>query len=230
MELMEKARTLSPADLKKLMNISDKLAELNWERFRDFGLPFTPGNARQAVLCFNGDTYLGLEAESLTAEELGYAQNHLGILSGLYGLLRPLDLMQPYRLEMGTKLKNPRGQNLYAFWGTRISETLNQLTSEHSENVLINLASNEYFKSVDSKTLHAKVITPIFQEEKDGRARVLSFMAKKARGMMARYLVQNQVDRPDGLKDFDAGGYKYQAKESTENRWVFKRPQPPPVR
>ena len=146
LELMETARLLSREDLKALMSISDKLADLNWERFRSFGLPFTPNNSRQAVLCFNGDTYLGLNAADLSTDDLGYAQEHLGILSGLYGLLRPLDLIQPYRLEMGTSLRTPRGKDLYAFWGGRISETLNALTKEHEEQVLINLASNEYFK------------------------------------------------------------------------------------
>lgn len=230
LELMKTARTLSATDLKNLMNISDKLADLNWQRFRDFGLPFTPGNARQAILCFNGDTYLGVDASTLSKENLNYAQHHIGILSGLYGVLRPLDLIQPYRLEMGTRLKTKRGANLYAFWGSRISETLNTWTTDHENNAIINLASNEYFKSIDKKALHAKVITPVFKEEKDGKSRVISFMAKKARGMMARYMITEQVDQAEGLKDFTVGNYGFQPAESTDTQWVFTRPQPPPVR
>ena len=230
LELMETARTLSREDLKALMSISDKLADLNWERFRTFGLPFTPNNSRQAVLCFNGDTYVGLNASELSTADLNYAQSHLGILSGLYGLLRPLDLIQPYRLEMGTSLKNPRGKDLYAFWGSRIAETLNEITGAHEEQSLINLASNEYFKSVHKKTLDATIITPVFQEVKEGRARVISFMAKKARGMMARYIIEERIDRSEGLKDFTVGNYAFQPNESTDTKWVFKRPQPPPAK
>ena len=227
LELMETARTLSRADLQKLMNISDKLADLNWQRFHEFGLPFTPNNSRQAALCFSGDTYVGFEAATLSADELTYAQDHLGILSGLYGLLRPLDLIQPYRLEMGTALKTQRGKNLYSFWGSRISEQLNEWNASPT---LINLASNEYFKAVDTKVLDANVITPVFQEVKDGKARVISFMAKKARGMMARYMITEKIQHHDELKAFNVGEYQFVANESTDNRWIFRRPQPPPAR
>jgi cytoplasmic iron level regulating protein YaaA (DUF328/UPF0246 family) len=229
-ELMKTAKLLSQAELQALMGLSEKLTELNWRRFQDFSQPFSTADARQAALCFNGDTYLGLGAETLSDEDLDYAQQHVGILSGLYGLLRPLDLIQPYRLEMGTALQTARGKSLYAFWGEHISEALNTITADHPDNTLINLSSNEYFKSVDKKRLNTPIVTPVFQEEKDGRARVISFMAKKARGMMARYAITERLDTPVGLKDFTDGGYRFEASESTDTRWVFRRPQPPPAR
>lgn len=230
LELMETARTLSAEDLKGLMKISDKLADLNWQRFRDFGLPFTPNNARQAILCFNGDTYTGLDASTMTEHDLEYAQNHIGILSGLYGLLRPFDLIQPYRLEMGTKLTTTRGRNLYAFWGSKLSQTVNEWSSTHDNATILNLASNEYFKAIDKKTLKNPVVTPIFLEEKDGKSRVISFMAKRARGMMARYMVQHRIEVPEDVKAFSEAGYAYDPALSSDTEWVFKRKQPPPAR
>ena len=230
LELMDTARTLSAEDLKGLMKISDKLADLNWQRFRDFGLPFTPNNARQAILCFNGDTYSGLDATTLSEGDLTFAQDHIGILSGHYGILTPFDLIQPYRLEMGTKLGTGRGKNLYAFWGSKISETVNDWAKSHDNHTVINLASNEYFKAVDKKALRTPVITPIFLEEKDGKARVISFMAKRARGMMARFIVENRIEQPNEIKAFTVAGYAYDATLSSDTDWVFRRNQPPPAR
>jgi uncharacterized protein len=229
-ELAQTTRLLSREDLQSLMNISDKLADLNWQRFQSFGVPFTAQNARQAVLCFNGDTYMGIDAHSLSNTDLHYAQNHLAILSGFYGVLRPLDLIQPYRLEMGTRLETSQGKNLYAFWGSTITEQINQWTRDHTHPTVINLASNEYYKSVKHKQLRGGVITPVFKEEKNGKSRVISFMAKKARGMMARYIIQNKLEEPEALKEFQVAGYAYQPKESTAEKWVFSRMQPPPLR
>ncbi|AWL12880.1 UPF0246 protein [Saliniradius amylolyticus] len=224
-ELIQVCRDLSPADVASLMKLSDKLAHLNVERYHNFSTPFTPDNAKQAVLAFNGDVYTGLDASSLSAEELDYAQSHLRILSGLYGLLKPLDLMQPYRLEMGTKLANPRGKNLYEFWDDTITQALNHAMSEQGDNILVNLASNEYFKSVNNKTLDGVIITPVFKDEKNGQYKVISFYAKKARGMMARYMIQNRVDSLEDLKGFNLGGYEYNAELSKENEPVFTRPE-----
>jgi len=228
--LAKQAKKLSPTDLQSLMGISPKLASLNYERFQAFSVPFTRENAKPAALTFNGDTYLGLDAPSLSTEDLAYAQDHLGILSGLYGLLLPLDLIQPYRLEMSTSLGNPRGANLYSFWGDRLTEQLNGLTENHADRTLVNLASNEYFKAVKPKKLHGPLLTPVFKEEKAGKSRVISFMAKRARGMMARYLIEERIDTVEGIASFTTAGYKFQPSESDSTRYVFSRPQPPPVR
>jgi uncharacterized protein len=228
--LAQQAKQLSATDLESLMGISPKLASLNFERFQSFTLPFTTENAKPAALTFNGDTYVGLNAPTLTSADLAYAQAHLGILSGLYGLLLPLDLMQPYRLEMGTSFKNPRGANLYRFWGDTVTDELNELTAGHADRTLVNLASNEYFKAVKPKKLGGPLVTPVFKEEKDGKSRVISFMAKRARGMMARYLIEERIETPAELKRFSAGGYRFQASESDESRYVFSRKQPPPAR
>ncbi|MEM7352119.1 MAG: peroxide stress protein YaaA [Acidobacteriota bacterium] len=227
--LMKTTRRLSAPKLKELMGISDKLAVLNRQRFRDWTTPFTPENARQAVLTFNGDVYRGFDAGTLSGEDLAFAQEHLVILSGLYGALRPLDLIQPYRLEMGTQLKTRRGKNLYAFWGERITEQLNQLTEGHKDRTIVNLASNEYFSSVHPDKLAAPLVTPVFKDVKNGKARVLSFFAKAARGMMARWATLNRATTADQLRAFDGGGYVLQEALSTETRWEFHRPQPPPV-
>ncbi|WP_028880161.1 peroxide stress protein YaaA [Terasakiella pusilla] len=217
-ELSKTTRKLSRADLSRLMKISDSLADLNYARFQGFSVPFNTDNAKPAALAFSGDTYVGLDAQTLSEEDFAYAQDHFGILSGFYGLLRPLDLMQPYRLEMGTRLENPRGNNLYEFWGSQIAERINELNGEAA---LINCASNEYFKAVDKKALKGTVITPVFKEIKSGVAKTIGLMAKRARGAMARYIIQNRIDQPEGIKDFAENGYVYREDLSKGNDWVF---------
>ncbi len=221
--LVETCRKLTPADLSSLMKISDKLATLNANRFDSFTTPFTKDNARQALYAFNGDVYTGLDAYSLSEQDVEYAQQHLRMLSGLYGLLRPLDLMQPYRLEMGTRLENPKGKNLYEFWGTDITLALNKALEEQGDNVLINLASNEYFKSVKAKSLDGMIITPHFKDKKNGQYKVISFFAKKARGLMARYVIQKRIEDVAGLKAFSEAGYVFSPEQSTETDLVFLR-------
>lgn len=223
--LMEVCRTLSPADLSSLMKISDKLATLNANRFAEFSTPFTADNARQAMYAFNGDVYTGLDAYTLSEDSVAYAQNHLRILSGLYGLLRPLDLMQAYRLEMGTKLANPDGKDLYEFWDDRITQVLNDAMEEQGDNVLVNLASNEYFKAVKKKQLNGMVITPTFKDCKNGQYKIISFFAKKARGLMARYIIENRVEDVEGLKAFDVDGYVFSEEQSSSTELVFLRNQ-----
>ena len=223
--LMEVCRTLSPADLSSLMKISDKLATLNANRFAEFSTPFSPDNARQAMYAFNGDVYTGLDAYSLDSETVEYAQKHLRILSGLYGLLRPLDLMQAYRLEMGTKLANPEGKDLYAFWDDRITYMLNKALEAQGDNVLINLASNEYFKAVKKKSLDGMIITPTFKDCKNGQYKIISFFAKKARGLMARYILESRVEDVEGLKNFDVDGYVFSEEQSSSTELVFLRNQ-----
>ena len=220
--LMEELRRLAPQDIAKLMHVSDKIALLNAERNAAWQPPFTPENAKQAVYLFNGDVYEGLAAESLPPAGVDYLQAHLRILSGLYGLLRPLDLIQPYRLEMGTALANPRGKNLYEFWGDAIAEALNRALAEQQTDILINLASQEYFKSVSGK-LKARLITPVFKDEKNGQYKVISFYAKRARGLMVRYAAEQQISEPEELKAFDLEGYAYNAAASNEKEWVFLR-------
>jgi|TARA_R110000772_G_scaffold88469_8_gene183838 cytoplasmic iron level regulating protein YaaA (DUF328/UPF0246 family) len=221
--LMKKCKTLTPADISSLMGISDKLAGLNAARFGEWATPFTPENARQAILAFNGDVYTGLDAPSFSEKDFAFAQQHLRILSGLYGLLKPLDLMQAYRLEMGKKLDNDRGTNLYQFWGDIITEHLNTALTAQGDNVLINLASNEYFKSVNKKVLKAEIITPAFKDWKNGQYKMISFFAKKARGLMARYIIENQITDVEKLKGFDVAGYQYSSDLSKGNDWVFLR-------
>ena len=220
--LMDELRRLAPQDIAKLMHVSDKIALLNAERNAAWQPPFTPENAKQAVFLFNGDVYEGLAAESLPPAGVDYLQAHLRILSGLYGLLRPLDLIQPYRLEMGTALANPRGKNLYEFWGDTIAEALNRALAEQQTDTLINLASQEYFKSVSGK-LKARLITPVFKDEKNGQYKVISFYAKRARGLMERYAAEQQISEPEELKAFDSEGYVYNAAASNEKEWVFLR-------
>jgi len=227
-ELAKVTRDLTRADLSRLMGISDKLADLNYERFQAFKTRGKPAEAKQAALAFNGDVYQGLEAETLTKKDLDYAQNHLRILSGLYGILRPLDVIQPYRLEMGTKLANPRGESLYDFWGERIAKEINKALKGQQNQFVLNLASNEYFKAVDTSALKAPVITPQFKEEKDGQSRMLMFYAKRARGMMAKWAIENRVDTVEGLKDFDVDGYSFRNSASDDQTWLFARPQPEP--
>ena len=221
------AKTQTAEDLKRLMHISDNLAAMNFERFQAFNIGNRSNTAKPAALAFDGDVYWGLEAASLSEDTLSYAQDHLRILSGLYGILRPMDAIQPYRLEMGTKMANGRGKSLYEFWGARIADRLNADLSDHADTAVVNLASNEYFKAVDSKALGQTVIGAKFLNVKDGEARSLMYYAKHARGAMARWIMENRVDRTDGLKDFDAGGYSLDANASTANELVFSRPQPP---
>ncbi len=221
--LIGELRQLTPPQVSELMGISDKLGDLNFGRYLEWSRPFTPDNAKQAALAFKGDVYTGLDAEHLSEKALVWAQDHLRILSGLYGVLRPLDLMQPYRLEMGTRFANSRGPNLYEFWGTAITEALNNDLAGDEHPVLINLASNEYFKAVDKKKLNAEIITPVFKDWKNGKYKVISFYAKKARGMMARYIINKRLTDPEKLKDFDMDGYRYNAAMSGPREWVFVR-------
>jgi len=222
-QLIARCRELTPAQLASLMKISDKLAGLNAARFAEWHPDFTPENAKQALLAFKGDVYTGLDGASLDDADFEFAQKRLRILSGLYGLLRPLDLIQPYRLEMGTRLDNPRGNNLYAFWGERITDELNRVLAGQAEPVLVNLASNEYFKAIQPARMDGAVVTPVFKDCKNGQYKIISFYAKKARGMMVRYIIDKRLDSPQGLVEFDYGGYRYCATESTERELVFKR-------
>ncbi len=219
-------RDLLPADLQKLMAISENLARLNADRFADFADASTLDNAKQAALFFAGDTYAGLEAASLDTEQMDWTQDHLRILSGLYGLLRPRDLIQPYRLEMGSRLKTARGKNLYEYWGDRLSVALNETAAAMGTEILINCASVEYFGAVDMDALKLRVITPVFMEEKAGTPKIVSFFAKKARGAMARFMIERRITDPEGLKDFDTGGYRFNAGMSDGDRWVFLRDYP----
>jgi len=228
LELAKVAKTQSAADLKKLMHISDNLAELNAERFKAFNLDGQSNSAKPAGLTFDGDVYWGLEAKSMSDDDLAYAQDHLRILSGLYGVLRPMDNIQAYRLEMGTKLATKRGKSLYDFWGSTIADTLNADMKNHSDQTIVNLASHEYFKAVDKKAMTHPVITAKFLNVKDGKARALMYYAKYGRGLMARWIMQNRVDRAEGLKDFNLDGYKLDKKASTETELVFSRKQPAP--
>jgi cytoplasmic iron level regulating protein YaaA (DUF328/UPF0246 family) len=221
--LIERCLELSSDQIASLMKLSDKLAGLNAARFGEWSLPFTPENARQAVLAFNGDVYSGLDADSFSDDDFNFAQQHFRILSGLYGLLKPLDLMQAYRLEMGTKLENVRGANLYQFWGDIITNELNQALAEQGDDVLINLASNEYFKAVNKKSLNATIITPQFKDWKNDQYKMISFYAKKARGLMARYIIQNQIKTVEQVKDFDLAGYQFNTDFSQGNELVFTR-------
>ena len=227
-EFLKKSETVqkvlkkkSPNELMKLMSISDKLAELNWQRNQDWATPFKPDNARPAVFAFNGDVYTGLDAYTITEDKLTALQDKLRILSGLYGLLKPLDLMQPYRLEMGTKIEIGANKNLYEFWKKTITDALNKELSK--DELFINLASNEYFSAIDTKTLKASVITPEFKDYKDGKLKMISFFAKKARGLMVRYIIDKNADTMDDLKQFNYDGYAFVATLSKGNKLVFTR-------
>ena len=222
-ELIEQLREVSPQDLAVLMKLSDKLAALNVARYGSWQQPFTQDNAKQSALAFKGDVYTGLDADTLSAEDLNWAQSHLRILSGLYGLLRPLDLMQAYRLEMGTKFANNKGKDLYTFWDKQITNKLNEELAQQANPILVNLASNEYFKAVQAKNLSSEVITPVFKDQKNGQYKVISFYAKKARGLMARWVIENRIDEVDKLREFDVAGYYYSAEQSKPKEWVFLR-------
>lgn len=222
-ELVEIARGLDAAGLQKLMHISAKLAELNVERFAQFSDTPEPDAIKQAMYMFAGDTYTGLDAKTLDDDAVAYAQGHLRILSGLYGLLRPLDGIHPYRLEMGSKLASPKGKNLYEFWGAALSEALNETANEVGTDMVLNCASNEYFSAVDKDALTVRVITPVFHELRDGTAKVISFHAKKARGAMARFVVENRVTTLEALKEFEVGGYAFDQDQSAGDVLVFSR-------
>ena len=222
-ELIEVLRPYTPAQLSSLMDLSDALATLNVARYAAWSPRFSARNSKQAVLAFNGDVYEGLDAASLKQKDLDWAQEHVGILSGLYGILRPLDWMQPYRLEMGTKLANPRGKDLYAWWGDRLAEHLNQQLVEQGSDVVVNLASQEYFKSVKRKALKARVVECVFEDWKSGQWKVISFHAKRARGLMARHAILKRAKSPKELLGFDAEGYAHDAEASTADRLVFRR-------
>lgn len=213
----------NPAQLANLMGISTKLAELNFRRFQEWSLPFTPENSWPTALMFNGDVYQGLKAETFTNAEFETAQQKLRILSGVYGLLKPLDLIQPYRLEMGTNISVARRKNLYEFWKAKITVKLNQELAEEKQAVLINLASNEYFSAIDTKKLKARIITPAFKENKDGKYQMVSFFAKRARGLMSRFIIQNQINDPEEMKAFDLEGYYFNNQLSKDDNWVFTR-------
>jgi len=212
-----------PEQLAKLMDISPKLAELNYQRFREWTLPFSPENAWQAILMFNGDVYQGMKAETFSEAEFETARQHLRILSGVYGLLKPLDLIQPYRLEMGTDLAVARKKNLYEFWKTKITAKLNLELTETGQKELINLASNEYFSAIDTKKLKARIITPVFKEHRNGQYQMVSFFAKRARGLMSRFIIQNNISDPEEMKAFDMEGYYFNNQLSKEDNWVFTR-------
>ena len=222
-ELIGLLRQLSPSEVGSLMQISDPLAQLNAQRYADWSKKFNFNNARQALLAFNGDVYEGLDAASLRETQLAWAQDHLRILSGLYGVLRPLDLMQPYRLEMGTRLGNAHGKDLYAFWGERVTHAINAALAQHPAPALINLASEEYFKVVKPALLTVPVITPVFEDWKGGKYKIISFYAKRARGLMARFAIDKKITKPDQLKKFDREGYAFDAAHSSPSSWVFRR-------
>lgn len=222
-QLIQVANKLSATEIANLMSVSEKIATLNVDRFRDWQPEFDLANARQAIFAFKGDVYTGLDAYALNDQQIQYAQNHLRMLSGLYGLLRPLDLMMPYRLEMGTKLANPRGHNLYDFWGNIITDLINQDLEASNSKLLVNIASDEYYKSVKESKIQADIIKPVFLDQKNGKYKIISFYAKKARGLMARFIIENQISTIDELKAFNTDGYYFDAESSLKGELVFKR-------
>ncbi len=227
-ELAKVAKTQSASDLKKLMHLSDNLANLNADRFKAFHLDGQSNSAKAAALTFDGDVYWGLNTQTWTDDDLSYAQDHLRILSGLYGVLRPMDAMQAYRLEMGTKLATKRGKSLYEFWGSKIADNLKDTISDHADQTIVNLASNEYFKAVDRSVLTNPVINAKFLNIKDGKARNLMYYAKFGRGLMAKWIMQNRIDNADDLRGFDLENYKFDRSLSEGSTLVFTRKQPPP--
>ncbi|WP_373185288.1 peroxide stress protein YaaA [Halopseudomonas sp.] len=227
-ELIEVLREKSPQEIAELMSLSDKLASLNVARYGSWEHESTPRNSKQALLAFKGDVYTGLNAEDFDADDFAFAQQHLRMLSGLYGVLRPLDLMQPYRLEMGTRLPNSRGKDLYSFWGERISQWLNEDLAAQGDQVLLNLASQEYFGAVKPRVLNARVIDTVFKDQKNGQYKIISFYAKKARGLMARYVIKERITSPEQLKAFDLDGYYYHEASSGTDKLVFLREETKP--
>lgn len=224
-KLVDNLKAKSQSEIRSLMKLSDSLGTLNYERYQSFSTPFTAANARPAVLAFRGDTYIGLDADTLNKKDMDFAQEHLGILSGLYGVLRPLDLIQPYRLEMGTRLSNSRGESLYDFWGDKLTKACNEITKSHKERSVICLASNEYIKAIQPKNLDGNFITCHFKEIKNGVPKTIGLFAKRARGMMARYMIQNRIEIPKKLQGFNADGYGFAADLSDEQNYVFLRDQ-----
>jgi cytoplasmic iron level regulating protein YaaA (DUF328/UPF0246 family) len=222
-QLVGQLQKLSPEDFSELMHISSDLGELNHMRFANWHTPFDLKNSKQAIFAFKGDVYIGLEAEKFSRADLNFAQNHLRILSGLYGLLRPLDLMQPYRLEMGSKFKNKKGKNLYEFWDDQLTENLNELFEKDKKPVLVNLASIEYFSAIKPKSLNAEIISPVFKDLSNEKYKIVSFFAKKARGYMTAFIIQNKIKNPERLKEFDVEGYRYSEEDSTPTQPVFLR-------
>ena len=222
-KIIKEMRTYDTAGLEVLMGTSTAIAETNVKRFKDWKTPFTSKNAKQAVLAFKGQVYDGLKAWEMNKQDLQTSQRYLRILSGLYGLLKPLDLMQAYRLEMGTKVSIAGSKNLYDFWGDQITEEINRDLNEYGYNTLVNLASNEYFKAVKKKNVQARIITPNFKEERDGGYKMITFYAKVARGLMTRFIIENALDDPEMIKTFDVDGYRFNPKLSTENEWIFTR-------
>lgn len=222
-----------PEKIGSLMGISENLSNLNYQRFHDFHTPFNTENARPALFAFKGDVYSGIQSSTFSEADLTYAQDHLRILSGLYGALRPMDLIQPYRLEMKTKLLNPRGADLYQFWGTQITDSLNTILADHEASgkdaVLVNLASNEYYKSVKPKQVNGRILNIDFKETKGDKTRIISFYAKKARGMLADFIIRNRIEKAEDIKAFDTAGYRYDTKLSTADKWTFERIQPKPA-
>lgn len=225
--LIKELRKIRQKDIQQLMSVSENIARLTADRYKSFNTPFTPKNAKQAIFAFKGDVYSGIDIEKYREADLKYAQNHLRILSGLYGCLRPLDLIQPYRLEMKTKLHNVRGENLYQFWGDRITDELNKELNKQKQPVLVNLASNEYFKSVRPKQLKGRLLNINFKETRDGNTRVVAIFAKRARGMMTDYILRNRIEKPEDIKKFKQGGYRFSKELSDDRQWTFERPQPP---
>ena len=225
--LIKELRKIRRQDIQQLMSVSENIAKLNTDRYQSFKTPFTPKNAKQAIFAFKGDVYSGIDIEEYSEADLDYAQDHLRILSGLYGCLRPLDLIQPYRLEMKTKLHNVRGENLYQFWGDRITGELNKALEKQKQPVLVNLASNEYFKSVRPKQLKGRLLNINFKETRDGKTRVVAIFAKRARGMMTDYILRNRIEKPEDIKKFRQGGYRFRKELSDDKQWTFERPQPP---
>ena len=222
-KLIADLKKLAPQEVAKLMGLSDQLAVLNVGRYRDWSKKFTQANSKPAIYAFDGDVYDGFDVKSLDAKTVAYAQDHIRILSGLYGALRPLDLMQAYRLEMGTTFKNARGKDLYAFWGNRVTDSLKKVLEKEKKPVLLNLASEEYFKVLQPKELGCPVIAPVFQDAKDGKYKIISFFAKRARGLMARYVVENRISDPADVRGFNLDGYRYYAADSKADKPIFRR-------
>ncbi len=227
--LVNEAKKLDMEAVRELMDVSENISNLNVQRFQDWSMPFDTNNAKAALFAFKGDVYSGIQKDKYDDGDLTYAQDHLRILSGLYGALRPMDLIQPYRLEMKTKLPNPRGDNLYQFWGESITEKLNESLKDQEEKTLVNLASNEYYKSVKPKMIDGKILNISFKEVKEGKSRILAVYAKKARGMMTDFILRNRIERSEDIKDFGTAGYSFSKAESSDNQWVFTRPQPKPA-
>ena len=227
--LINEAKKLDMESVRELMSVSENISTLNVQRFQDWKLPFNIDNAKAALFAFKGDVYSGIEKDKYDDGDLAYAQDHLRILSGLYGALRPMDLIQPYRLEMKTRLENPRGENLYQFWGESITDKLNEVLEQQEEKTLVNLASNEYYKSVKPKLIHGRILNIAFKEVKDGKSRILAVYAKKARGMMTDFILRNRIEHAEDIKDFGTANYTFSKSESSEDTWVFTRPQPKPL-